>query len=69
MARVDRDFLARPAWEQSWMVENTWCDVCGEADLGLDSPSEYADDGRVYVEGVCRRCGGAVCSEIVAQNE
>lgn len=46
------------------MLNNTWCDACGEADLGMSSPQEYDEADRVYVEGHCRKCGQAVRSEI-----
>jgi hypothetical protein len=47
------------------MQENTWCDVCGEADLGMINPVEYGEGDRVYVGGSCRRCGAEVRSEVV----
>lgn len=64
MSRNQRDFSARSAEEREWMLNNTWCDACGEADLGMSSPQEYDEDGHVYVEGHCRKCGQAVRSEI-----
>lgn len=62
--RSPRDFQDRPPWLREWLVENTWCDSCNAADLGLDSPREYAEDGRIFVEGLCRKCGSTVRSEI-----
>jgi hypothetical protein len=50
------------------MLQNTWCDTCGEADLGISSPREYEEKGRVYVEGQCRKCGQAVRSEVVEKD-
>jgi len=50
------------------MLQNTWCDTCAEADLGMDAPREYEEDGRVYVEGQCRKCRRGVRSEIVERD-
>ena len=50
------------------MLKNTWCDVCGEADLGMHSPEEYEEDGRVFVAGKCNVCENPVASEIVVEN-
>ena len=65
MSRNEREFAARPEWEQNWFVENTWCDVCNAADIGLIDPAEYEEDGSVFVEGKCRQCGNRVVSEII----
>ena len=64
MSKIPLNFLARSDNERQWIMENTWCDECGEADLGMDSPQEYKDRGKIYVEGNCLRCGGVVRSEI-----
>ena len=56
MNQIDRDFRARPEEERAWMLENTWCDRCGKADLGMDSPRENEVDRRIYMEGNCRKC-------------
>jgi hypothetical protein len=65
MPRIERSFDARSLEERSWITQNTWCDACEEADLGLRSPREYEDDGRVFVEGECRRCGQIIQSTII----
>lgn len=65
MARVERNFATRPPEEQASMLRNTWCGACGEADLGLRSPREYEECGRVYVEGQCKKCGQHIRSEIL----
>jgi hypothetical protein len=59
-----RDFTARPAEEQRWMLVNTWCDVCNQADLGMTNPVEYEKDEKVYLEGTCCRCGRTVVNLI-----
>ena len=62
--RTDRNFLARPADEQRALSKESWCDSCG-ADLGIASPVEFAEDGKIYVEGKCPRCGTHVITEII----
>ena len=62
--RKARRFELRPPEEQAWICENTWCDTCQAADLGMALPREYEQDGQIYVEGVCRRCGQRVVSEL-----
>ena len=69
MSRVDRDFHARPPEEQEWIIQNSWCDACGKADLGIENPQEYSENGRIYVEGLCRGCSDRVCSEVVVKGE
>ena len=68
MNRIDRDFNARPDSEREFMVENCWCDTCEEADLGMDAPLEYEEDGTIFVEGTCRKCGGRVWSVITEKD-
>ena len=64
MNRKVRDFFSRDFNEQQWMADNTWCDICGEADLGLDDPVEYEENNKILLEGKCRKCGAKVVSEI-----
>jgi len=65
LTRIERDFQARPQAEQQWMLDNTWCDACAEADLGMRDVREFVADGVVFVEGSCRKCGAQVRSEVV----
>lgn len=65
MTRIDRNFEARPAHEQQWLLDNTWCEVCRKADLGMRDAREFSEDGVVFVEGRCRTCGRSVRSEVV----
>lgn len=65
MNRTERDFRERPEAERNWMLANTWCETCEEADLGMTAPREYEENNRIYVEGRCRKCGRVVRSEIV----
>lgn len=67
MSRVDRDFFQRDSAERAWMVENTWCGGCSLPDLGIDDPSEFEEDGLIFIEGRCRICGPTLRSEVVDQ--
>jgi len=62
--RVQRDFFARPMWEQETICENSWCPACAEADIGMLDPAEFEEGGRVFVEGRCARCGGSIRTEL-----
>ena len=60
MPRAARDFSKRDAVEQKAILEDTWCDVCKEADLGMTHPVEFEENGQIMVEGLCARCGTAI---------
>ncbi len=62
--RVPRDFFARDWIDQQSICDNTWCNKCDEADIGLLNPVEYEEDGRIFVEGACARCRGTIVTEI-----
>jgi hypothetical protein len=64
MSRIPRNFQLRSPDEQFWFQDQTWCNYCNQADIGLKNPLEYEEDGKIYVEGNCRRCGKTVRSEI-----
>ena len=65
MDRIARDFATLDEATRDFVLDNTWCDSCGRADLGLENPSLYEEAGRLFVAGACRRCGSTVRSEIV----
>ncbi len=46
------------------MLDNTWCDNCNAADLGMSNAREYSIDDKIYVEGDCNKCEKPVVSEI-----
>lgn len=64
MAQVERDFYQRPLEEQRSFLQNTWCEVCQEMDLGLTDPKEYEEDGIVIIEGKCKKCGSLIITEV-----
>lgn len=64
MTRIPRRFDERPASECEWLLTNTWCERCGEADLGMLAPIEYEENGIVFLEGRCKVCDAAIRSEV-----
>lgn len=66
--RTQREFFSRTLDEQRWMLEDTWCDTCYEADLGMVDPQEYEEKGKIYVEGRCKKCGEHILNEIVIRD-
>lgn len=63
-----RDFYARPPEDQQAFLEQTWCDNCLEANLGMKDPEEYLYKGIVFIEGRCHRCGEAVLTELTDED-
>jgi hypothetical protein len=68
MPRIPRDFSKREALEKKFILEDTWCDVCDKADLGMVHPVEFEEDGEVIVEGICARCGGPIRTTIIVKD-
>ncbi len=64
MAKIIKDVFSRSPTERTWMLENTWCDTCAAADIGMTEPLEYQENGLLYVEGKCFKCGNRVESQI-----
>ena len=64
MARIPRSFADRSEVERFLFLQDTWCEHCDAADLGLVDPQEYEEDGRIFIEGRCRKCGQRVVSQI-----
>lgn len=60
-----RNFLARCEAGRYWLIEESWCEACGEADLGLSDPVEYEENGARYIEGKCMSCRTTVRSVIL----
>lgn len=62
--RIARDFTARDSEEQQAFLQQTWCDHCQAADLGMHTPIEYEVEGTIFVEGRCSRCERPVYTEL-----
>ncbi len=62
--RIERDFTARSEEEQQAFLQETWCDNCQQANLGMKNPREYLYKGVVFIEGDCLRCDNVVLTEL-----
>lgn len=58
------DINTLPDIEGSIYLEDSWCDKCQEADLGIVNPELYFEGGRKYIGGNCKVCGEICISEI-----
>lgn len=65
MSQRDRNFNNRSQLERHLLQEDTWCETCNQADLGLVEPREYEEAGEILIEGKCRKCGNRVVSKII----
>ena len=63
--KIIRDFKERSEQEQKWFLQDTWCSKCQLPDLGMVEPSEYEEDGHMFIGGRCTKCGSSVVSEII----
>ena len=62
---VNRKFSERQSQDREWLLRNTWCDFCKKADLGIESPTEFGLNGKIYLSGFCSSCGHEIKSEII----
>ncbi len=46
------------------LTEDSWCDVCQEADLGMRDAHEFDEDGKSVIEGRCCKCGSLVRNHV-----
>jgi hypothetical protein len=65
LARVAKDFDSLEDVIKESLLENTWCDSCQTPDLGLQNPSLFEEDGKLFVAGECRQCGSAIETELI----
>lgn len=59
------DFKSLPKIELELFLNDTWCEICQKADLGIANPILFIEDGRKYVQGNCRVCGNVSTSEVI----
>ena len=64
MDKIERDFHQRDQEDQASFLQQTWCNQCQKADLGMVEPEEYELDGIVTIEGKCKVCGDTVITEL-----
>jgi hypothetical protein len=62
---VAREFSVRKPQDREWLLQNTWCDYCKKADLGMEIPTEFELNGKIYISGFCLSCGHEIKSEII----
>ena len=63
--KVNRVFYERQPQDKEWLLQNTWCDFCEKADLGIERPTEIELNGKIYLSGICLICGNEIKSEII----
>lgn len=59
------DLSTLPEIERDIYLNDSWCDKCNEADLGIVNPELYVESGRKYICGNCKICGTECISEII----
>ena len=69
MEKQERDFYQRSEEEQASFLEQTWCNNCQEVDLGMTDPEEYEQEGIIFIEGKCKKCGQKVVTELVPEGD
>ncbi|MDX1962290.1 MAG: hypothetical protein SFX18_04010 [Pirellulales bacterium] len=62
--KTPRNFSSRSPAEQQILTEDSWCEVCEAADLGMRDAREFEQDGKIVVEGFCRKCGSVIRNHI-----
>lgn len=62
------DLMTLPEIERDIYLNDSWCDTCNEADLGINNPELYVEDGRKYITGNCKVYGSKCSSEIIVKN-
>jgi hypothetical protein len=50
--------------ERVFHLENSWCEFCQEADLGIVEPELYIENEKKHIAGKCAVCGQTCESEI-----
>ena len=51
--------------DKEFFINDSWCDYCDEADLGITEPNIYILDEKQYLEGNCKVCGNKQTTEVV----
>ena len=61
---IENKFYQREEEEKEWMLQNTWCNQCNKADLGMSNPKEYSEKHKVLISGKCLKCGNEIISKV-----
>ena len=59
------DFDKLEEVEKQNYIEDTWCEKCQKADLGIDDLEMFIEDNIKFVSGKCKVCGSICTSEII----
>ncbi|WP_445427526.1 hypothetical protein [Alishewanella sp. HL-SH05] len=51
--------------DQEFFINDSWCDYCNKADLGITEPKIYILDEKQYLEGKCKVCDQKQTTEVV----
>lgn len=68
MKREKLDWYTLPESDQTWYLQETWCNTCDKADLGLSDPELYIEGGIKYIDGKCLVCG-SICSSTISEHD
>lgn len=66
--REDLDFNSLPESDKDWFLQETWCDVCNQADLGIKEPELYIENNIKYISGKCVVCN-TKCVSTITEND
>ena len=61
-------FLLHDFFERKVFLENTWCELCDEANLAIFNENEFEIYGSKFISGHCRRCGTKILSGVIEKN-
>lgn len=59
------DISSLPEIERDIYLQDSWCNHCDQADLGIVNPELYIEDGKKYISGNCKNCGELCVSTII----
>jgi hypothetical protein len=51
--------------DQEFFIEDSWCDSCEAADLGIVEPKIYIENDEEFLEGKCKVCGELQTTTVV----
>jgi len=62
--RLLRNFYYRPIDEQKEIIKNVRCEKCQQNNLNLENIIEFSVSDKIFVKGLCNKCGKEIISEI-----
>ena len=61
------DFNSLSDLDKDFFLNDSWCDKCNEADLGIIEPELYIESEHQYISGKCSKCKEVCISEVVVK--